>query len=213
MAEEVNLDRSLSTVERSSEADSFHGSNTNGPDSTALPTQNDNSQLNDLFVNDAIDQYDFIHDDAPVTAAEQDFYALLTVGRDPPPTEAELRSAFHSLSLIFHPDKHNPEQQQQAVRVFRRIQNAYDALADPQKKVVYDLLGESKFEDELRPFGSLARGGAADQALGVRSMSGDEFRDWFIGMMQDRERRELSDMVGSHVGISSNCMATFVLMD
>ncbi|KAF4223882.1 hypothetical protein CNMCM6457_010141 [Aspergillus fumigatiaffinis] len=74
-------------------------------------------------------------------AEEEDYYALLGLRRTPAPSDAEIRSAYRNLTLSFHPDKQPAELREAAERHFARIQEAYETLLDPKKRVVYDLLG------------------------------------------------------------------------
>lgn len=45
---------------------------------------------------------------------------------------------------MFHPDKHgdNASKQKWAVQIFGKIKEAYEVLSNPQKRAVYDTLGE-----------------------------------------------------------------------
>lgn len=49
--------------------------------------------------------------------------------------EQEIKQAYRKLALKFHPDK-NPSQE--AETIFKEINEAYEVLGDPQKKVLYD---------------------------------------------------------------------------
>lgn len=49
--------------------------------------------------------------------------------------EQEIKQAYRRLALKFHPDK-NPSQE--AETIFKEINEAYEVLGDPQKKVLYD---------------------------------------------------------------------------
>ncbi|KAF7588853.1 hypothetical protein BBP40_005070, partial [Aspergillus hancockii] len=72
---------------------------------------------------------------------ETDYYALLGLSRTPPPSDADIRSAYKNLTLSFHPDKQPGEWQEIARRHFERICEAYETLIDQRKRTVYDLLG------------------------------------------------------------------------
>ena len=62
-------------------------------------------------------------------------YAVLQVERDA--TNDELKRQYRKLALKWHPDK-NQSQVQLATENFRRIQNAYDVLADQHERAWYD---------------------------------------------------------------------------
>ena len=58
-------------------------------------------------------------------------------------TDAEIRERYRSLAVVYHPDRNSdPGRKEAAERHFRDLQRAYEVLTDPQKRAVYDLLGE-----------------------------------------------------------------------
>jgi DnaJ homolog subfamily C member 11 len=58
-------------------------------------------------------------------------------------SDAEIRERYRSLAVIYHPDRNqDPAHKEAAERHFREIQRAYEILMNPQKRAVYDLLGE-----------------------------------------------------------------------
>lgn len=133
---------------------------------------------------------------------ESDYYALLGLSRAPPPTDAEIRSAYRNLTLSFHPDKQPPHLRDAAQRLFTRIQDAYDTLLDPKKRAVYDLLGAEGVRQEWGTLGAMGRAGEAQrQQVGVKAMSPAEFRRWFLKTMKKRERKAVESLVSSRVGI------------
>jgi curved DNA-binding protein len=68
----------------------------------------------------------------------KDYYKILGVKRDA--SEAEIKSAYRSLALKYHPDK-NPSSD--ATTRFKEINEAYEVLGDSQKRSKYDQLGSS----------------------------------------------------------------------
>ncbi|KAJ5183001.1 hypothetical protein N7492_000617 [Penicillium capsulatum] len=146
---------------------------------------------------------------------EDDFYAILSLPRQPPPTEAEIRSAYRTLSLSFHPDKQPPHLRETARQHFNRIQEAYDCIIDPKKRTVYDLLGAEGVRQEWAHLGAMGKGGEAQRKeVGVRAMSPDEFRQWFLKVMRNRERKAVESLVSSRgtltLGIDAS---TTILVD
>lgn len=144
--------------------------------------------------------YSMIADEYPEA---EDYYALLGLSPKPPPTEADIRSAYRNLSLSFHPDKQPPHLREAARQHFTRIQEAYDALIDPQKRIVYDLLGAEGVRQEWGARGAMGGGGEAQtQEVGVKTMAPEEFRQWFLKTMKKRERKAVQSLVESKVSFN-----------
>eukprot|EP00629_Pelagomonadales_sp_RCC1024_P015797 CAMPEP_0119270684 /NCGR_PEP_ID=MMETSP1329-20130426/7589_1 /TAXON_ID=114041 /ORGANISM="Genus nov. species nov., Strain RCC1024" /LENGTH=164 /DNA_ID=CAMNT_0007270711 /DNA_START=127 /DNA_END=618 /DNA_ORIENTATION=- len=71
------------------------------------------------------------------------YYDLLNV--EPKATPAQIKKSFRRQSLEMHPDKraqHGLETTPEDVERFRRVKEAYEVLSDPQRRKVYDRLGE-----------------------------------------------------------------------
>jgi molecular chaperone DnaJ len=90
------------------------------------------------------------------------YYEILEVSREA--TLDEIRTAYRRLALKYHPDK-NPEDTEAEDR-FKRVSEAYQVLADTEKRQLYDLYGDagligldigdfSGFEDILSAFGDI----------------------------------------------------------
>ncbi|XP_072019279.1 dnaJ homolog subfamily C member 21-like [Amphiura filiformis] len=62
-------------------------------------------------------------------------YEVLGVEKDA--TDNELKKAYRKLALKCHPDK-NPDNVEEATKLFTIIQSAYDVLSDPQERAWYD---------------------------------------------------------------------------
>ena len=63
------------------------------------------------------------------------YYEILQVERSA--DSDELKKQYRRLALQWHPDK-NPQNVEEATRIFREIQEAYDVLSDPQERAWYD---------------------------------------------------------------------------
>ena len=85
----------------------------------------------------------------PITAKlYMSFYEKLGVPKTA--TETEIKKAFRSLSLQYHPDR-NPESDAQ--HKFQEINEAYETLSQPNKREQYDM------EQEMGPMGGMMGGG------------------------------------------------------
>ena len=60
--------------------------------------------------------------------AKRDFYETLGVAKTA--TEAELKAAFRKAAMLCHPDRHPGDHQAEAR--FKELNEAYQALSDPQ---------------------------------------------------------------------------------
>jgi DnaJ-class molecular chaperone len=90
------------------------------------------------------------------------FYEILEISRHA--TLEEIRAAYRRLALRYHPDK-NPGDQV-AEKQFKRVSEAYQVLADTEKRQLYDLYGDaglagldvggfSGFEEIFNSFGEI----------------------------------------------------------
>jgi DnaJ-class molecular chaperone len=74
------------------------------------------------------------------------------LGLEETATKEEIKKAFRSLSLKYHPDR-NPNSQD-AVDKFHKINNAYEVLSDDQKKQEYDMMRNNPFMNLNGNFGA-----------------------------------------------------------
>lgn len=97
----------------------------------------------------------------------KDYYKILGISKDA--TEKEIKSAYRSLSIKWHPDK-NQDNTEEATEKFKQISEAYNVLSDPEKKKIYDEHGHDglKSMDEGGGFG----GHGVDVAEIFRQMFG-----------------------------------------
>lgn len=71
--------------------------------------------------------------------AKRDYYEILGISRNA--GEIEIKKAYRSLAVKFHPDK-NPDDPHAEER-FKECAEAYAVLSDPQKRAAYDRFGHS----------------------------------------------------------------------
>jgi curved DNA-binding protein len=98
----------------------------------------------------------------------QDYYALLGVPKTA--TEKQIRSAYRKLARQFHPDV-NPGKPE-AEATFKKINEAYEVLSDPEKRKKYDQLG-ARWKD----YESYQRAQASAAAAGTQGSTQQPF-DW-----------------------------------
>lgn len=70
-------------------------------------------------------------------ATTRDYYEILGVAREA--SEAELKKAYRKLALKFHPDRNKDDES--AAEKFKEVSEAYEVLADKNKRGIYDQFG------------------------------------------------------------------------
>lgn len=85
----------------------------------------------------------------------KDYYA--TLGVEPSAGDAEIKSAYRRLARKYHPDV---SKEAGAEDKFKAVNEAYEALRDPQKRAAYDQLRSRGFRpgDEVPPQGGFGGG-------------------------------------------------------
>ena len=100
-------------------------------------------------------------------SSKRDYYELLGVARSA--SAEDIKKAYRKLAVKFHPDK-NPHDKS-AEDKFKEIGEAYEILADPEKRAAYDRFGHAAF----------AQGGGGRRGGGGFHDPFDIFRDVFGG--------------------------------
>ena len=70
---------------------------------------------------------------------KKDYYEILSAPKTA--TLADIKKAYRSLALKYHPDRVPDNEKKQAEEKFKEISEAYGVLSDPQKRQTYDQFG------------------------------------------------------------------------
>ena len=83
---------------------------------------------------------------------KKDFYETLGVSKNA--SAEEIKAGYRKQALQWHPDKHSGDKKESEEK-FKKINEAYQVLSDPQKKSAYDQYGHAAFEQGMGqgPFG------------------------------------------------------------
>lgn len=110
----------------------------------------------------------------------KDYYEIL--GVEPSAGEAEIKTAYRRLARKYHPDV---SKEAGAEEKFKAVNEAYEALRDPQKRAAYDQLRKGGYRpgDEIRPphggFGQGGPGGVDFEEIFAGGGAGGGFSDFF----------------------------------
>jgi DnaJ-class molecular chaperone len=77
-----------------------------------------------------------------MSVESEDYYEVLGLSRGS--SEADIKKAYKKMALKWHPDK-NPDQRENAERIFKRVSEAYEILSDAEKRKLYDMYGKAAF--------------------------------------------------------------------
>jgi molecular chaperone DnaJ len=109
-------------------------------------------------------------------AKKKDYYELLEVSKSA--SADDIKKAYRKLAMKYHPDK-NPGDKE-AEDNFKKINEAYEILQDPQKRAAYDQYGHAAFNG--------GAGGSHGGGFGGADFS-DVFEDLFSNFMGGRGGR------------------------
>src|SRR5262245_42877424 len=106
---------------------------------------------------------------------KRDYYEVLGISRGA--SEQDIKSAFRNKAKECHPDRNSGDKESE--QRFKEINEAYEALKDPQKRAAYDQFGHAAFEGG-------GRGGAGGFGPDFASSMSDIFDDLFGEFMGGR---------------------------
>jgi curved DNA-binding protein len=134
----------------------------------------------------------------------RDYYKVLGVERNA--TQDEIKKAFRKLARQYHPDTNRGDKK--AEEKFKEINEAYEALSDPQKRKIYDRLG-SNYREYQRSGGKAkdydwdqwmreptrGNGNARSQPNYENFDFGDYIQEIFGSAQTNRQPRDFEQMV------------------
>jgi molecular chaperone DnaJ len=113
--------------------------------------------------------------------AKRDYYDVLGIGKTA--SDQEIKAAFRRLAKECHPDRCNGDTTSEGR--FKELNEAYEALKDPQRRAAYDRFGHAAFDH-----GGMGAGGhgfGADFSASMSAMFDDLFGE-FMGQRRPRQR-------------------------
>ena len=113
---------------------------------------------------------------------KRDYYDVLGIGRAA--SDQEIKAAFRRLAKECHPDTCNGDTTSE--KRFKEVNEAYEALKDPQKRAAYDRFGHAAFENGMGGMGGHP-GFGADFSASMSAMFDDLFGE-FMGQRRPRQR-------------------------
>lgn len=116
--------------------------------------------------------------------SKRDYYAVLGVQKNA--SEAEIKKAYRRLAMKHHPDR-NPDNKG-AEANFKEAKEAYEVLADAQKRSAYDQFGHAGVDP------SMGGGPGAAGGAGFGDAFGDIFGDIFGGGRRAQRQNRGSDL-------------------
>ena len=123
----------------------------------------------------------------------KDYYSIL--GVEPGAGDAEIKTAYRRLARKYHPDV---SKEAGAEDKFKAVNEAHEALRDPEKRKAYDQLRAQGYRpgEEFRPPPDFGRGGAGggqgydfEEVFGNGGAGGAGFSDFFEGLFGHRARQ------------------------
>jgi molecular chaperone DnaJ len=112
--------------------------------------------------------------------AKRDYYEVLGLSRGA--SEQDIKASFRRLAKDCHPDRNQGDQN--AEHKFKELNEAYEALKDPQKRAAYDQFGHAAFDGA----GRAGHGFGPDFASSMSDIFDDLFGEFMGGRRGSRQR-------------------------
>jgi molecular chaperone DnaJ len=112
--------------------------------------------------------------------AKRDYYEVLGLSRGA--SEQDIKAAFRRLAKDCHPDRNQGDKN--AEHKFKELNEAYEALKDPQKRAAYDQFGHAAFDAAGRG----SHGFGPDFASSMSDIFDDLFGEFMGGRRGGRQR-------------------------
>jgi len=101
--------------------------------------------------------------------AKRDYYEALGVPKNA--SDEEIKKAYRKQAMKHHPDRNQGDAAKVAEEKFKECKEAYEMLADPQKRAAYDQHGHAGVDPNMR--------GGGEGHAGFAEAFGDIFGDMF----------------------------------
>jgi molecular chaperone DnaJ len=125
--------------------------------------------------------------------SQRDYYEVLGVNKDA--DEATLKKSFRRLAMKYHPDRAPDDEQAEAK--FKEAKEAYEILADSNKRAAYDQFGHAGVQQ-----------GAGAGGAGFRDVFDEVFGDIFSGGGGERVSRGANLRYGLEIGLEEAVFGT-----
>lgn len=138
---------------------------------------------------------------------KKDFYELLGISRSATP--AEIKTAYHEIARIYHPDSHfygeilEYEFSEKDKKIFQLITSAYDTLIKPDKRKDYDLtLGPETFKpaEEMENY---TQSNISDSSSGLSAFNNVGTKGWEAPSSADTYERKKQEKLRNRTSTGS----------